>query len=137
MSQPTDDELLRSFTETRCDQAFGKLVSRHLDLVHSVATLPAAKAAAFDQFVEERHSIEIEGWAFNRSQELAKELHLKPKQRQAVFDELIASKSEDSERVGALFDDQQRSSYEKLPPKLGASLGVGISFFNSGPAPKP
>lgn len=99
--------------------------------------LAESEAQAFDLFVEERRSIEIEGWAFNRSQKLAQELHLKPAQRQAVFDELIASKAENSNRVGAILDQQQRTSYEKLPPEPAATMGVGINFFSSGPAPKP
>jgi len=37
MSGPTDQQLLASYAETRAEVAFGELVRRHVDLVHSAA----------------------------------------------------------------------------------------------------
>lgn len=37
MNGPTDQELLASYAETRAEAAFGELVRRHVDLVHSAA----------------------------------------------------------------------------------------------------
>lgn len=95
------------------------------------AELTPQETGAFQKFVEERQRIANEGWAFNRSQKLANDLHLKPEQRQAVFEELMSDGTEDSSAVAALLEDGQRSTYLEKASQKDEEKGSIFGMFGS------
>lgn len=76
-------------------------------------SLTAEETASFNLFVEERRNIHLEGWAFQRSQQLAERLNLNQEQRQTVFEQLYRNRAENSDQIGGLLDGAQREAYQQ------------------------
>src|SRR5665213_1078087 len=79
--QPTDDSaLLRQFVETQSDEAFGALVTRHINLVYSVALRQVGRSQDAEEITQAvfiilakkalqlRHDKALSSWLFQATQ---------------------------------------------------------------------
>lgn len=117
----TEDQMLRRQELTSQLESFTPLkqeLSQEWYLDESLisemrSSLTAEETVSFNRFVEERRNIHLEGWAFQRSQQLAERLNLNQEQRQTVFEQLYRDGAENSDQIGGLLGGAQGEAYRQ------------------------
>ncbi|MEY2429766.1 MAG: hypothetical protein QOJ40_2651 [Verrucomicrobiota bacterium] len=127
MNTPSDQQLLRDYTEGRSEAAFTELVRRHVDLVHSAAWRMVRDAhlaedvtqSAFVALAQNAGQLSdrlvLSGWLHRTAQNLASKTVRSDVRRRAREQEAVA--------MNELLATESDAAWELIAPHLDAALG--------------